>query len=813
MKQGDPLESRVRELTASEVRRDFLSEYEKLGYNTTENVEPLDGFIGLERAEEAARDGLDMQKPGWNIFVRYGTVGRHSFVDTILNEHGDAPQGLQDICLVHSFEPEKCDSNVLYLEPGRGKQLKQDVANLIKWLQEEIPLLTQSPQYVEFEQNLRLADVAENQALMDKLKGMGLGLGQSNYGTPVVYALDKEDPEGGKKELKGAEIVTSYLRDQIKGDQDAASAKKQLIVELASADVDKMVSEMKARYGNDDVSCWLDKVGRDALANLDNFLVIDQPGAKSVSQQQKRTDLLLEPKFRRYEVNVQVDHSDTPLDKPLVITEDKPTRSKLGGKRKVYSTSLTTEMEFDHMSVDLGSLVKAKGGYFVVDIEDLLVKHGSWDVLKNILDAGELKLGETFMGLLGFEVEAPKIEGIDISDVKVILVGEQLLDHYVQSFYLDKKFLNERFKVNVDFEPDTKVDDDQGVNIGKVAQFVRKICDKADLLHFDRTGLSAAAEHLVRMAGSKEKFSLQLGGAGGLSDVMAEADAVARKAGTEYVTGEHFQEALDRRHKRIAATEDRYREFTLEKLATIDLEGKRVGEAHALSVYSMSDLMFCVPTKATVVASTHGGEGDLIDIMGESDMAGEVYTFGFNEVKGYFEKGFVQGRPVAFRARFVKEESYGGIDGNSSSALNTVVLLSELSEVPIIQRRAMTGGISLKGYVVPIGAETVKVEGFYEACKATGMLEKYDDCGVVIPAKNTIGLQLKPEVVKAIREGKFHVWEVSRIEDAVELMTDVEAGVKPFNPETGKVELSGNKHSVYSKAVKKLKHYTKMARK
>lgn len=812
MKQGCPLENRVRELTADEVRRDFIAEYETLGYESTKDVLPFEGFIGLERAESAAIDGLEMQRPGWNIFLRYGTSGRHSFVDTILEEHGKKPGSLKDICLVHSFEPEKCDSTVLYLEPGKAKQLKQDVASLIKMLQEEVPLLTQSQQYVEFDQKLRLADVDDTQALMDRLKSIGLALGQSQYGTPVVYALNKDDPDSGRKEMKGAEIVSSYLRGKIKADQDAASAKKRLLVELASADIGKMVAEMKAKYGADEVSSWLDRVGKDVLANLDSFLMADQSSGRDISQMRRenRTDLLLEPRFRRYEINVQVDNSETPTDRPLVINEEKPTRSKLGGKRKVYSTSLTTEMEFDHMSVDLGSLVKAKGGYFVVDIEDLLVKHGSWDVLKNILDAGELKLGETFMGFLGFEVEAPKIDGIDISDVKVILVGEQLLDHYIQSYPLENKFLRERFKINVDFEPDTKADDNDGENIAKVAGFVRKICDKEGLLHFDRTGLSAAAEHLVRMAGSKEKFSLRLGGAGGLSDVMAEADAIARKAGVEYVTAEHFQDALDRRHRRIAATEDRYREFTLEKLATVNLEGEKVGHAHALSVYTLSDLMFCVPTKATAVTST--GKDGVIDVMEEVHLAGEIYQFGMEELKGYIDHVFGQGPAVAFKGRIVKEEAYGGIDGNSSSALNTVVLLSRLSGVPIIQRRAMTGGISTTGQVVPIGAETVKVEGFYEACKASGMLEKYDDCGVVIPAKNTIGLQLKPEVVEAISEGKFHVWEVSRVEDAVELLTRAEPGAV-HDEVADTVTITRDKNSVYAKAAKKLGHYTKMAKK
>ena len=141
-----------------------------------------------------------------------------------------------------------------------------------------------------------------------------------------------------------------------------------------------------------------------------------------------------------------------------------------------------------------------------------------------------------------------------------------------------------------------------------------------------------------------------------------------------------------------------------------------------------------------------------------------------------------------------------------------VVLLSELSKVPIIQRRAMTGGISVKGYVLKIGAVNTKVEGFYEACKQTGILDKYDDAGVVIPAKNVKDLQLTPEVVQAIGEGKFHVWAVDRVEDAVEILTGESAGAV-YNVETDTIDFTGEKNSVYARAAKKVKHYTKMARK
>ncbi len=803
-------ESTLRELTAEEVRRDLTADLERLGYGTTESIPPLEGFVGQERAKESARTSIKMARPGFNLYVRYGLSGRHEFVDAVLGEYCSPPEGLRDLCIVHSFA-EGTDYEVLRPEPGQAEQLKQDVAGLIAWLEGHLPDVEAGEECRSLEGRVGKEDEDDHASLTSELKALGVTYsGDAKYNS--VYALSGSDAAAAKGNPveDGKKHVRDYFRRKAEREKRTDSERTALCAQVLRPEVEARVAAMAAKYSAEGIPAWLSRLAEDALSHLREFRPADEDSSSSTKKEDEekereersqRPELLLATKFRRYEVNVQVDHAGTPRDRPLVVTEERPSRGRMAGKRKNYSTSLTSKLRYDHMSIDLGNLVKAKGGTYVVDIEDMLIDQQSWTTFMNIIKKKEVQLAET-SGFFGMEMDGPDIEGIDISDVRFVLVGEYAIDGYVQySTYFDEKFVKEHFKVVADFEPHVKVSD---LTTGEIAAYISKVRASEGLLHFDRGGVAAAAEHLLRMSGSKDDFSLMLGSRG-LSDVLVEADFVAHEAGASLVGREHVQQALADRRRRVASWEDRYREYTLDKLATIDLEGERVGEAHALSVYTTGDIQFCMPTKATAVTSM--GDKAIVDIMEEVNLAGEIYRFGMNELQSYLKHTFGQKEKIAFEARIVKEECYGGIDGNSSSALNTVVLLSQLSGVPIIQRRAMTGGISQKGHVVPIGAESTKVEGFYDACKYTGMLDRYDDCGVVLPEKNVRGLQLRPDVVEAIRQGKFHVWAVSRIEDAVEKMTGADAGAT-YNPLTGAVDLDGGKESVFYKASQRLRQYS-----
>lgn len=119
------------------------------------------------------------------------------------------------------------------------------------------------------------------------------------------------------------------------------------------------------------------------------------------------------------------------------------------------------------------------------------------------------------------------------------------------------------------------------------------------------------------------------------------------------------------------------------------------------------------------------------------------------------------------------EQNYNGIDGDSASSAELYALLSSIGEIPIKQNIAVTGSINQKGEIQVVGGVTHKVEGFYYICKEKGLTGKQ---GVILPRKNLENLVLLDEVEEAIKEGLFNIYPVSRIEEAMEILTE-----RPFS--------------------------------
>jgi predicted ATP-dependent protease len=93
--------------------------------------------------------------------------------------------------------------------------------------------------------------------------------------------------------------------------------------------------------------------------------------------------------------------------------------------------------------------------------------------------------------------------------------------------------------------------------------------------------------------------------------------------------------------------------------------------------------------------------------------------------------------------------------------------------VPIDQGVAVTGSVSQKGEIQPVGGVTRKIEAFYDICKHKGLTGRQ---GVIIPAKNVRHLMLKQDVIESVAEGQFHVWPITTVEEGVPILMDLQAG-------------------------------------
>ncbi len=121
------------------------------------------------------------------------------------------------------------------------------------------------------------------------------------------------------------------------------------------------------------------------------------------------------------------------------------------------------------------------------------------------------------------------------------------------------------------------------------------------------------------------------------------------------------------------------------------------------------------------------------------------------------------------------EQSYGGVDGDSASSTELYALLSAIAEVPIDQSLAVTGSVNQYGEVQAIGGVNEKIEGFFDLCAARGLTGRQ---GVLIPASNVKHLMLHRRVVEAAEQQKFRIFPVSTIDEGMEILTGLPAGVR-----------------------------------
>ena len=191
------------------------------------------------------------------------------------------------------------------------------------------------------------------------------------------------------------------------------------------------------------------------------------------------------------------------------------------------------------------------------------------------------------------------------------------------------------------------------------------------------------------------------------------------------------------------------------------------------------------------------GKSGIINIEKEAEMSGNTHTKGMNIIEGYIGGKYAQDFPISLSCRVCFEQNYGGIDGDSASSTELYCILSSLSGIPVNQQIAVTGSVNQFGDIQAIGGVNEKIEAFFDICSRRGLTGSQ---GVMIPETNTGDLMLNDDVANAVKEGKFHIFTVSSIDDGIEIMLSAPAGKLgddgSYPPE-----------SVHGKVYAKLKEY------
>ena len=466
---------------------------------------------------------------------------------------------------------------------------------------------------------------------------------------------------------------------------------------------------------------------------------------------------MVEPAFDRYRVNVFVTRENP--DGAPIVRENNPTYPNLFGK--IDYKARFGFMSTDNNMIKPGAVHRANGGYLIVQALDVLINPFSWDGLKRVMRAREAapeNLADQY-GLVSIATIKPQPIPLDL---KVVMVGSPYI--YYLLYYLDEEF-RKLFKVKADFDIEMGRDEK---HIAQYAALISMRCAKLGLKPFTKQAVARVIDFGSRMIEDKHRLSTRFIE---ISDLISEAAYWANRAESDIVRGEDVERALEQREYRSRMVEDKIQALIEEGTIMIDVDGAVVGQANALSVYDLGDRSFGRPSRVT--ARVAAGRGKLLDIQRESEMGGKIHSKGVMILTGYLEGKYAAEKPIAIFATLAFEQLYEEIEGDSASSTELYILLSALSELPIKQGIAVTGSVNQFGQIQPIGGVNAKIEGFYEVCKAKGLTGVQ---GVMIPATNVRHLMLKPEVIDAVREGRFHVWAIEHVDQGIELLTGVAAG-------------------------------------
>jgi predicted ATP-dependent protease len=249
------------------------------------------------------------------------------------------------------------------------------------------------------------------------------------------------------------------------------------------------------------------------------------------------------------------------------------------------------------------------------------------------------------------------------------------------------------------------------------------------------------------------------------------ADGEGAAAGGLVICAADVIAAIEARERRFGRIRERSQEVLLREHVEVATEGAVVGQVNGLAVLQLGPSAFGKPSR--ISARVGLGKGEVVDIEREAQLGGPLHTKGVLILSGFLAGRFGAERPLSLAASLVFEQSYGGVDGDSASSAELYALLSALAEVPLDQGRAVTGAVGQRGEVLAIGGVNHKIEGFFDLCAARGLTGEQ---GVLIPQANRDHLMLRPDVVEAVSEGRFHVWPVRHVDQGIELLTGVAAG-------------------------------------
>ncbi|MBT8093010.1 MAG: AAA family ATPase [Gammaproteobacteria bacterium] len=749
---------------------------EGLDFESSADITPSAQRIGQQRAVGAIQLGLEISDDGHNIFV-LGPTGsnRHGLVEELVRERASRKPTSDDWCYVNNFaDPER--PRHLRFPPGRGSEFTDSMRSLVTDLQLAIPEAFEGDEYraqlTAIEDETQREVESRSKDLEERARKENIAVMQ----TPTGYVLapvrdgkvmDEEEfskqPDEFRKSTKAAiERLSDELRKHIeempkvrKRHRERVKALNREITEHA---VSVSLGELIDKYRDlPDVVAHLEEVHSNIIENAEDF---QSPATPSLPFLQKDA----ESTFGLYDVNLLI--SNEPSGPAPVVYEPNPNYGNILGKieHRAEMGALVT----DFRMIRPGALHGANGGYLILDMRRVLTRPFVWEALKQALFAKQLRIespGETY-GLVSTTTLRPQPIPLD---VKVVLIGERWLFHLLAMY--DSEF-GDLFKVAADLDDELERSGDNEI------AFVHQIADRVHqrgLQPFDRAAVEKIVEQRSRHANDGERLSMHMSS---LEDLLTQANYWATQSGSDTVRAQDVRKAVDEMALRLGRIRGKLQDAIQRDILLIDTSGSFTGQVNGLSVVQLGEYRFGHATRIT--ATTRIGSGRVIDIEREVKLGGPIHSKGVMILSAALAARYARDVPLSLNAHIVFEQSYGGVEGDSASVAELCALLSSIADVPLQQNIAVTGSVNQLGRVQVVGGVNEKIEGFYDLCNERGLDGSH---GVILPRDNVKHLMLREDIVEAAADGRFSVYAVADIDEALTILTGEDAGKRDANGE------------------------------
>lgn len=766
----------IKPLKASELYQ--TCKFSNFPFKDTRELVELEEVIGQQRAIDAVKFGVEVNHKGYNIFALGPTgMGKREFIKRLFEEKAPTQPVPPDICYLHDYDdPDK--PKAIILPAGKGVEFQKDMDELIQEMRTALSSAFESDEYQNRRQVIfeGLKDLQSDSftALQEMAKEKNLTVIRTPGGiafAPLVNGevispddiqkMTEEEREELEKRMETLQDELAKIVQQVPAWQrEMREQLLQLNKEIADFAVGMLFTQLQKKYhAHAKILEHLGKVREQVIENAEEFLPASEgnepPMLDPNNPQGSKGESLF---FRRIKVNLLVDNSK--LEGAPVIFEDNPTYQNLIGR--VEHIAQMGALLTDFLLIKPGALHRANGGYLVMDARKVLTQPYAWEGLKRVLYAQEISIESLGEALSLISTSTLKPESIPFN-AKIALYGDRTL--YYLLLQLDPEFAD-FFKVEADFESELERTEE---NESLYAQLIASLARKENLRPLNRKGVARVIEQSSRQIEDAERMNIRLQD---IVDLLIEADHWASQERCRIINESHVQMAIIASVNRSDRIKEMMQEQILRETLSIETQGLKVGQINGLAVLSIGKLSFGRPSRIT--ASVSLGKGQVLDVEREVDMGGPIHSKGMIILTSFLQMRYAQEKPISLSASIVFEQSYSGIEGDSASSTELYALLSAIANIPIRQNLAVTGSVDQFGNVQAIGGVNEKIEGYFDICKARGLT---GDQGVLIPKANLKHLMLRQDVVQAVKEKQFFVYPVSHIDEGIEILTGIKAGI------------------------------------